>query len=260
MVLLLLASLGFSPPEPIAPPSGFRVAHKVEKYNYLRDRCQEDCLVLWKNGKVVFKNAPRHRPLTSEEKQRYQNPPGKVVEKEFTAYFYEEHALRVDDGWLSTVDFGEWGGGVYWFSRDWKTQERLFHGNANKIDQMKDGLYCLGGLAHLGSREGYLLSLKKVGGKWRASKVCDLPTAPEASCVLNSTTFLFALDKVYQVDLKGKTKSLFAVPDKLDLISTIQVQDGYAYLGGRKYIAAVEMRSGKVARWYEPAPAKPRKR
>lgn len=241
-------------PEPVPAPKAFRVAGKVRKYEYRRDPFVE-CVVFKKDGKLVF--ADREKLVRALGVPQDDATLPTIKDEEFVVFVNKKRAIEVSDGWLYTVDFGEWGGGIYWFSRDWREQERLFDENVNSIIKMKDGFYCLGGLAHLGSQDGYLLKIERNSAGWAVNRVCDLPETPIVYSIVNDREVIFGYRDVWRLDTTGSLQKLFPMPPEIDLPNSMQIQNGIAYIGGHKYIAAVNVRTGKVARWYEPIPPKP---
>lgn len=93
----------------------------------------------------------------------------------------ERHVKEVDDGWLVGFNAGEWGGSLYWFSKDGKEKRDLGALNTVGFIETSFGIFSVNGLAHLGSDTGYVLRIfKDNAGQWGLEKFVDLESAPHA--------------------------------------------------------------------------------
>jgi hypothetical protein len=72
-------------------------------------------------------------------------------------------AVKVEDGWISGFNFGEFGGGVYWISKDGRKIKQLIHENLVFIYTIDDEIWVFTGLLHLGLDFGHVLKLSRRG-------------------------------------------------------------------------------------------------
>ncbi len=99
-------------------------------------------------------------------------------------------AMKVDDGWLLGLDAGEFGGGLNHYDRAGNKTEILgsLDENIRGLYQLDGALLAVGGLAHLTLDHGRVYSLTKSSdGTWHAVPLAQLPSAPGAVGVLDST-------------------------------------------------------------------------
>lgn len=69
---------------------------------------------------------------------------------------------RLDDGFLAAYDGGEFGGALFYFSRDGKTRELVVAEHISDLISVSKGQYiATGGLEHLDSVTGLVVSLKQ---------------------------------------------------------------------------------------------------
>ena len=96
----------------------------------------------------------------------------------------------VDDGWLIGFNEGEFGGALYWFSRDGKRSFVISSDQIVDFFSLADGLYAIEGLAHMSASRGSILRISrpKQGVPWQARSVLALPYAPYAVTVRRDGT------------------------------------------------------------------------
>jgi hypothetical protein len=101
----------------------------------------------------------------------------------------------VDDGWLAGFNEGEFGGALYWFSRDGKRSYPISDDQIVDFFSLADGIYAIEGLAHLGRSRGSVLRIarSKEGAPWQAQSVVALPSAPYAVAVRRDGTAVITL-------------------------------------------------------------------
>jgi len=90
-------------------------------------------------------------------------------------------AFEVDDGYLVAFNRGEWGGELYWFSKDGKKKYEISKQQITKFIERDDKIYAIEGISHLGMSKGGIIEVKKKKRKWKTTEYLKLPTAPEAA-------------------------------------------------------------------------------
>ncbi len=116
--------------------------------------------------------------------------------------------LKVDDGYLLGFFRGEWGGYMYWFSKDGKHHYLISEVDVVQFIGFNNHVYAIEGLAHLGLSEGSILSLQKKNGKWISSEYLKLPAAPEAIAVYGNNFIIITSKSLLEVDDNLKTTTL----------------------------------------------------
>jgi len=101
----------------------------------------------------------------------------KLIVKRISHFSDSYHELKTDDGILVGFDFGEWGGGLFFFSNEDEipldkskplehifmpfydmNEELIMEGNIKSIFNYNDKIYFLEGLAHLSSDRGFYMN------------------------------------------------------------------------------------------------------
>jgi hypothetical protein len=103
--------------------------------------------------------------------------------------------LTVDDGYLVGSYRGEWGGNLFWYSNDGKKHYEISDDEVVQFIKREGKNYAIQGLAHLGSSEGSIINIEKVGGKWTAKEYLKLPKAPEAIALDSKNNFIIVTSK-----------------------------------------------------------------
>jgi hypothetical protein len=162
--------------------------------------------------------------------------------------------VAVPGGYLYARNYGEWGGSVYWISRDGKTLRKISEDQVVRFFATPDGIFAAEGLAHLGIRRGTLVRFQqpdaeKAGASapWISKPVVDLSDAPRAGLILPDGDFLIATSaKLLGVTRIGRITLLvpaaswaFFYPE-----SIARASNGDVYLGMRYAVARVRADSG----------------
>ena len=164
-------------------------------------------------------------------------------------------AFEVDDGYLVGFNRGEWGGELYWFSKDGKKRYKISGHQIVQFIERDDKIYAIEGLAHLGLTGGSIIEIKKQKKKWVAKEFLKLPTTPQAikldskgnfivvtfgtnwsfakegaDVIINATPGLFSIDRNARTDtlVKDGIWGDYLYP------SSIVIQDDIVYIGMRK--------------------------
>jgi hypothetical protein len=88
--------------------------------------------------------------------------------------------IEVEDGYLAGFNRGEWGGELYWFSKDGEKRYKISGRQIVQFIKRDNKIYAIEGLAHLAISEGSVIEIEKRKRKWVAKEFLKLPTAPEA--------------------------------------------------------------------------------
>jgi hypothetical protein len=177
--------------------------------------------------------------------------------------------LRVSDGWLVGFDAGEWGGGLWWFSRDGKKFSPL---HPPKGTQSPDDPFpaenvlgfaslagkpvVLMGLNHMGGRSGRAFYVVcDAVGKYRLTRAATLDASPNAWLSDQGRLLIVTYGGLWALEKDGLLRQLHALdlwpvtPD-----SMVRGGDRGIYLGLRHYLLRLESTQGSwVETWFAPS-------
>jgi hypothetical protein len=164
----------------------------------------------------------------------------------------------VDGGWLVGFNQGEFGGALYWLSRDGKRSYPISDHQIVDFFSLADGIYAIEGLAHLGNSRGSVLRITQPthGAPWQAQSVVTLPSAPYAVAVQRDGTALITLSySLVSVGPDLKVKTLFpdAHWDELYPTCSVLAPDGQKlYIGMRQFVGELDLKT-KTLRFLIPS-------
>ena len=158
-------------------------------------------------------------------------------------------AAAVDDGWLVGFNEGEFGGALYWFSRDGKRSYPISNDQIVDFFPLAGALYAIEGLAHLGGSRGSILRLTRPreGAPWRAQSVVALPYAPYAVSVRRDGTAMITLsDSLVAVGPDLKVETL--IPDApwgalYPTCSVLAPDEQKLYIGMRQFVGEFDLKT-----------------
>jgi len=160
--------------------------------------------------------------------------------------------LEVEDGILQGLDLGEFGGGVRWLSRDGSGEYSVFEGNPIGASKRGVDVLVATGLAHLGDREGELLTLRYAAdsGRWKVVDRIDLGTAAvKVSAEPDGRMLILTIDGLMVYE--GGTVRRVLESDYGGLYPNSMVRDSAgALLVGMRYVV-VELEEEEEGVWRE---------
>lgn len=141
-------------------------------------------------------------------------------------------------GWLVGFDAGEFGGGLWWFSRDGSQTIELLSENVHAIYQIKKSILILTGLNHMGLNYGHVYKFDDTSDKATVTSVADLGGSPEASTVDSGDNIIVATpDRVLRVDKDGKTNEMYKSGEHLTYPTSAAVDtNGVVYVAMRFFV------------------------
>ena len=157
------------------------------------------------------------------------------------------HVIRVRDGRLVGEDNGEWGGGLWWVSKDGRRRQRLLRRNVYGFVKISNAVLVITGLRHMGANEGdvwrYAVGPRQ---KKKVEHLVDLGWAPftftqdspDSVLVLTSDGFV-------RVHASGRKESLYRrvygllYPDSVTISPT-----GVIHVGMRHFITRLTPSEG----------------
>ncbi|MDP4260989.1 MAG: hypothetical protein Q8941_00545 [Bacteroidota bacterium] len=115
--------------------------------------------------------------------------------------------IATDDGYLAGFFRGEFGGNLWWFSKDGKESYEIGEYQLVGFAKRDNKIYAIEGLAHLGLSGGNLLEIIKENNKWVAKKYLDLREAPlgidvdsRDNIIVMTSTKILAIDNTKKID------------------------------------------------------------
>jgi hypothetical protein len=144
--------------------------------------------------------------------------------------------VQVHDGYLVGINKGEWGGGLYWYSKDGKENIEIFGSifSSPVIQFIKrDGkIFAITGLSHMGISCGNIIKIEKIEKKWIIEEYLKLPEAPCAikldhkeNMLVFTTSGLYSIDK----DANIETLSKKLLPQIIPVIEVELSSKTYSY-------------------------------
>lgn len=105
------------------------------------------------------------------------------------------HVLAVADGFLVGFDAGEWGGSLWWYSKDGAQSVKLADENVHGLVAMGPDLVgSIEGLSHMGTSEGSVRWIEH-GAAWKSGALTVLDAGP--------STYVAASDAIYVLTTKS---------------------------------------------------------
>jgi hypothetical protein len=149
--------------------------------------------------------------------------------------------MRVEDGWLTGFNVGEFGAALYWFSRDGKQDYKISDHQVVDFFSGVDGVYAIEGLGHMGYSHGSVIRIARAeaGGRWQASTVVELPGDPcTVSTRRDGTMFIAAPDWIVAVGRDRKITTLLQDPWWYRPTSAVLSPDEQKLYIGMEYFVA----------------------
>ena len=180
-------------------------------------------------------------------------------------------AIEVEDGYLVGFNRGEWGGELYWFSKNGKERYEISGHQIVQFIERDNKIYAIEGLAHLGLTRGSIIEIKKQKRKWVAKEFLKLPTTPQAIALDSKDNFIVVTDGTNRsFDKEGDviinaTPGLFSIDRDANIDTLVEngmwgsylypssmvIQNNVVYIGMRKGVYRFDI-SEKKDDWLLP--------
>jgi len=162
--------------------------------------------------------------------------------------------IEVEDGYLVGFNRGEWGGELYWFSKNGKKKYEISGHQIVQFIKRDNKIYAIEGLAHLGTTAGSIIKIEKQKRKWVSREFLKLPTAPQAIQLDRKDNFIvvtfgtnWSFDKggnviinatpgLFSIDIESNIDTLVKIGMWGDYLypSSMAIQNDVVYIGMRK--------------------------
>jgi len=192
--------------------------------------------------------------LDAESGKRVPIPPQLKLSKKMIG---RRSVQATSSGWLVGFDGGEFGGGLWWFSRDGSQNIELLSENVHAIYQIKTSILILTGLSHMGLNFGRIYKFNDTVDKPTVTSVAILGGAPEASAVDSggNNMVIATPDRVLRVDINGKVNEMYKSGEHLTYPTSVAVDtSGNIYVAMRFFVLRLipQQGSGYTAEWLMP--------
>lgn len=159
---------------------------------------------------------------------------------------------RVEDGWLVGFNQGEFGGALYWFSRDGKHNYKVSDHQVVDFFSLPGGLHAIEGLAHILYSKGSVVRIARSqsNARWQATTITELAFAPYAVSVSRDNSMLITLsDSLARVGENGTTSTLLSDPPWAGLYpnsSVLSQDEKKLYIGMREFVGEFDIPTKKL--------------
>jgi hypothetical protein len=148
---------------------------------------------------------------------------------------------KTSDGWLIGFDAGEFGGGLWWFSKNGSTTRPISEENIHALVPRGDLVLVLTGLDHLGSNVGAIYAYRHDNdpSSTSLSLLADLGSSPGAASLTEGGDLVIATQgKVLMLKRNDKLETLYAFPAMGALYpnSIVENKEGLLFVGMRFYV------------------------
>lgn len=154
----------------------------------------KDSLIKYNYAKNWYVTIKKNKMQASIVKKQGDTIPFKIPinssKSIFDKFYGEQNIIKVNDGFLIGFYAGEWGGRLYWFSKDGKQNYKISDHMVIQFIKRQKRLYAIQGSAHMGESYGSIIELNKVDGRWTAKEYLHLPSAPAGIVLYKATNFI----------------------------------------------------------------------
>lgn len=175
-------------------------------------------------------------------------PVKQLADTKDVGYGYIYHP--VNDGWLVSYHMGEWGGKLWWFSKDAKTEILLSSNHqVSKFFDINNEMYATEGTDHMGGTSGSIIKIIKKDDTWTVNTAIECPENPKFIVPYKKLGFLIAFSKSFGVftkeyGLKILSKNVWTFLNPTSI--ALSYDESKAYVGIYQYVSEVDLNSGKV--------------
>ena len=136
--------------------------------------------------------------------------------------------VQLKDGYLVGLNNGEWGGGLYWYSKNGKKKYKIFDSAfcspVVQFIKRDNEIYAITGISHLGMSFGNIIKIEKEKKAWKLEEFVKLPNAPYAIQLDSKANMLvFTSSGLYSID-KEKNIDTLAIKMRRPIVPTIEIE------------------------------------
>ena len=136
--------------------------------------------------------------------------------------------IQVNDGYLVGFNRGEWGGSLYWYSKNGKKNIKIggsvFSTSPIQFIKRDNQIYAITGTSHMGSSSGNIIRIEKKQNQWTIEEYKRLPDAPSAIQLDSRNNMLvFTSSGLYSIDKDAHLDTL-AIKLRRPIIPSIGIE------------------------------------
>jgi hypothetical protein len=188
--------------------------------------------------------------IASEQRRRYRDRPDFSPKTEEFSTGPETAFMRVEDGWLTGFNEGEFGAALYWFSSDGKRNYKISDHQVVEFFSGLDGIYAIEGLGHMGYSRGSVIRIARAepDGRWHASTMVELPGNPcTVSTGRDGTMFVTSSDWIVAVSRDWRVTTLLQEPWWYrPTSSALSPDEQKLYIGMDYFVGEFDIRTKKL--------------
>lgn len=173
---------------------------------------------------IIFKESPishwrvllKNDQIMIEPKNiffKIQKYPFEISESKKNNFGGNLYFHQVEDGWLVGVNKGEFGGSLWWFSKNKKQFYKISELHIKGFIQVNGQVYAIEGISHMGPGHGSLIKIywDRNKKKWISQTFLVLPEAPYAALFDKRSNHIYIVlgHILVKVSLEGKLKVIF---------------------------------------------------
>lgn len=192
-----------------------------------------------------------------ETKRNTRIPDQKQKLDSVTVSLFKGEGTPVDDGWLTPVDAGEFGGGILWLSRDGSRKNIVSGRNTLAILKTEKGIFAVQALNHMMFWYGSLVKVERGPAGWTAKAVTDIHTSPFV--VIDGDRFVMATNEyVSTLETDGTQHEIYRpmnYEDGFTVASMVRRKGGEIWIGTDRAVLRLRPKAGGEyqAQWFLPA-------
>lgn len=163
------------------------------------------------------------------------------------------HAVQVSGGWLAGFDFGEFGGGLYWYGEEGRESALLAPDNVRGIATLGSSAVALLGLPNADS--GRVVLVSPTDGRWAVVDQIELGTYPTAFARVDDGALLVVTDNGLLQLTRGFSLEVLTEGPYVYANSVVRLSSGNIYVGMRAFVVRhTRTEEGWREDWLTPTP------
>jgi hypothetical protein len=161
-------------------------------------------------------------------------------------FFGHRVVLNVSNGFLVGFDKGEWGGGLWWFSKNGEDNYRISDENIKSVVSVADSTLAIAGLAHLGINSGKVFELQHDEEKWTIARSLELGAAPCAVVKANNGAIIIVTTNGVSQYKQGTINNILSSDYSLLYPNSVVInKEGTIFIGMRYAVAKLGLTNGE---------------
>lgn len=220
----------------VVPPGWVAIVPDDER-RHCANYANDEYAVKTDGTAVTFTEKTKHEPDTG---------PALPFTPKAPAERGRRHVLAVADGFVIGFDAGEWGGSLWWYSKDGAQSTKLADENVHGLVAFgADAVGAIEGLSHMGTSEGRVRWIER-GGGWHGAGETKLDAGPSTFVAASDALYVLTTESLQRVGKDRKAVSIQPVttaqmyPDSMAIDAA-----GELWIGMRQFVLRMTPAGGK---------------